>query len=156
LQSYSHPAAILIGLIFNGKQIEMMLNLNELFAQTVFKRIKASADAQVSLTQAPSSAQTPSAGHDLSYISIKEADGREKRLIPRWIKLKKHDLKTHRKEINGAFECIKNEGLDECYLLYPKQENFTRHIELFDHEEHKVKLVPYSFTFTNKEAKRRA
>jgi len=40
LYGYLHPSVDLIQLIFNGKEVEMMLDLNELFAKTVHSRTK--------------------------------------------------------------------------------------------------------------------
>ncbi len=40
LLGYAHPVIDLIQLIFNGKELEMMLDLNEIFTRTIYNRIK--------------------------------------------------------------------------------------------------------------------
>lgn len=40
LFGYSHPCVDLIQLIFNGKEIEMMLDLNSIFTKTIYSRMK--------------------------------------------------------------------------------------------------------------------
>jgi len=136
MSNYTHPAAILISMIFDGKQIKMMLDINELFARTVFNRIKPASGAKVKL--------------EMPYINIKERNGETTRLIPTWKKLHTHNLQFHKKEINGAFKSMAQEGLDKCYLLYPKQDDFKKHIEIKGSNSKKIKLIPYSFTYTNK------
>lgn len=45
------------------------------------------------------------------------------------------------------------------YLVYPKREDFRKHIELkfpelaLNEEEYRVKLIPYSFSFCLKNSK---
>lgn len=147
-QAYVHPASSLIELIFNGTEVEMMLDLNELFTQTVFKRIKASQDSTVSL--------------DMPYIHINEK-GKRTRLIPSWKKIKPKELHTQAKQINEGFKQLSNDAIDQCYLIYPKTDEFRQHIILKqavevsaadvstkDKEEHQIKVIPYSFTFTTR------
>ena len=85
LLGYTHPVADLIQLIFNGKKVEMMLNLNEMFTQTVYRRIK--------------------------------------------------------------------QEIDQCYLIYPKTDTFKRHIMVKGESSEQLKMIPYSFTFCNREKK---
>jgi len=138
-KDYEHPVSSLIELIFNGKETQMMLDLNALFTKTVYKRIKPSNDIKVSL--------------DMPYIHISEK-GRRTRLIPTWKKLNPSKLSLHHKQIKKGFEQLNQEKLDSCYLIYPKTDSFRKHITLQGKDQTYLKLVPYSFTFTNKKNKK--
>ncbi len=135
LFGYSHPCVDLIQLIFNGKDIEMMLDLNEIFTRTVYSRIKKEINKTVSL--------------DSPYIHITQG-GQTTRLHPRWKHIHPENLNTRKKDIDSGFKELKEEGIDQCYLVYPKTDEFKRHISLKDEEDHELKMIPYSFTFTNK------
>ena len=45
---------------------------------------------------------------------------------------------------------LKNEEIDQCYLVYPKTDNFKRHVSLKDKSSNQLKMIPYSFTFINR------
>jgi len=134
-KEYEHPVSTLIKLIFDGKETQMMLDLNALFTQTIFKRIKPSANVKVSL--------------DMPYIHINEK-GKTTRLIANWKKLNPSDLSQHKKHISSGFKQLGDEEIDQCYLVYPKTDTFRKHIVLKDNQAHQLKIIPYSFTFTSK------
>jgi hypothetical protein len=129
----------LIQLIFNGKEVEMMLDLNEIFTRTVFNRIKKEENKVVTLN-AP-------------YIHISQ-HGITTRLCPRWKHINPKKLQQNYREIHDGFSQLKNEKIDQCYLVYPKTDDFMRHITLKDECEQELKMIPYSFTFINKENRR--
>jgi len=135
-QGFTHPAAELISLIFNGKEIMMMADLDLLFTQTVYKRIRREKDKKVSL--------------DLPYIQI-DQHGITTRLLPKWKNINPKKLTQRSDEINKGFEEIAKEKTDHYYLIYPKTENFQKHIRLQNKEIQKeIKMIPYSFTFCNR------
>lgn len=136
LLGYSHPVVDLIQLIFNGKEIEMMLDLNEVFTRTVYNRIKKEKDKTVTL--------------DSPYIHIIQA-GVKTRLHPRWKHINAANLVQRDKDINDGFDQLKNDEIDQCYLVYPKTDSFKRHISLKDESSNRLKMIPYSFTFCNRE-----
>ena len=138
-KDYEHPVSSLIELIFNGKEMQMMMDLNTLFTQTVYKRIKPSDSVKVSL--------------DMPYIHIIEK-GRTTRLIPTWKKLNPANLDLHHKQISKGFKQLKEDHLDSCYLVYPKTDDFRKHITVQGENNQQLKLVPYSFTFTHKKNKK--
>lgn len=134
--SYKHPAAELIRQIFNGKDIEMMLDLNTLFRQTVYRRIKREAGKKVTL--------------DTPYIHI-DQHGTRTRLHPRWKHVDPKDLGKRDRDIEDGFSQLHKEEIDQCYLVYPKTDTFKRHITLKDGSSERLKMIPYSFTFCNRE-----
>ena len=138
LFGYSHPVIDLIQLIFNGKEVEMMLDLNEIFRRTVFNRIKKEENKTVTL--------------DSPYIHITQ-DGFRTRLHPRWKNVNPEKLEQRAHDIDDGFTQLNTEEIDQCYLVYPKSDNFKRHITLKG-ESQELKMIPYSFTFTNKKEKR--
>lgn len=135
LLGYSHPASDLIQLIFNGKEVEMMLDLNEVFTKTVYSRIKQEKDKTVTL--------------DAPYIHI-DQHGVRTRLYPRWKHIDPKNLHLRDKDIKEGFSQLNNEEIDQCYLVYPKTDNFKRHIMVEGESSNLLKMIPYSFTFCNK------
>ncbi len=139
LFGYSHPAIDLIQLIFNGKEVEMMLDLNEIFTRTVFNRIKKEDSKTVTLNS--------------PYIHITQ-DGHTTRLHPRWKHIDPENLKQRASDIDDGFAQLNTEEIDQCYLVYPKRDNFKRHITLKDESSQELKMIPYSFTFSNRKGKK--
>ncbi len=139
LLGYAHPSIDLIQLIFNGKKVEMMLDLNEIFTRTVYSRIKKERDKSITL--------------DNEYIHITQR-GVTTRLHPRWKHIHPKNLQERQEEINNAFTQLKNKECDQCYLVYPKTEEFKRHISVKG-ESQELKMIPYSFTFINRQEKRK-
>ena len=139
LYAYAHPCIDLIQLVFNGKDIEMMLDLNEIFTRTVFNRIKKEENKTVSL--------------DTPYIHISQ-NGVTTRLHPRWRHINPKRLQQNHRDINDGFSQLKNEDIDQCYLVYPKTDGFQRHITLRGELSQELKIIPYSFTFSNRERNR--
>jgi len=139
LYGYSHPAIDLIQLIFNGKDIEMMLDLNELFARTVYSRVKKEINKTITL--------------DMPYIHINQ-HGVTTRLHPQWKHINPDELNNRKEDINRGFENLDKEEIDQCYLVYPKTDKFKRYITLKDESSNQIKMIPYSFTFINRKENR--
>jgi len=140
MYGYQHPAMDLIQLIFNGKEVEMMLDLNEIFTRTVFNRIKKEKNKKVRL-------QNP-------YIHI-DQHGVTTRLLPRWKNVNHKNLHQRDLDIKIAFEQLKTQGIDQYYLIYPKKDNFKQHMIIEDSSSNEqIKMIPYSFTFCNKHKKK--
>ena len=138
LMSYSHPASDLIQLIFNGKEVEMMLDLNKIFTQTVYSRIKKEKDKTITL--------------DAPYIHINQ-HGIRTRLYPRWKHIDPKNLQQRHKDIDDGLKQLHNEEIDQCYLVYPKTDTFKRHIMVQGESSKQIKMIPYSFTFCTREKK---
>ncbi|MEA3522791.1 MAG: hypothetical protein U9R50_07430 [Campylobacterota bacterium] len=139
LMGFTHPIADLISMLFNGKEVSMMLDLDALFAQTIYKRIKKEPGKQVHLN-------TP-------YIHINEG-GRRTRIYPRWKQVDSKNISKHAKHIDEGFKQLCADGVDAFYLVYPKTDNFKRHIRIQQDDEHEIKMIPYSFTFTNRKERK--
>ena len=62
---------------------------------------------------------------------------------------KKLEIDEH---IKKAVECIENSEFKQVYLVYPKNENFNKHIQIKTQEivanEYEIKLIPYSLRST--------
>lgn len=133
-----HPAAELIAMIFNGKEIELMLGLDGLFAELVYQRMK-------------DKNQNSTVTLDAPYIHV-DADGSRTRIYPRWKRIKPDALARHATQIDEGFDQLRE--VDQCYLVYPKHDDFRRHIVLKNSREEKIKMIPYSFTFCNRKGRR--
>nr|WP_321268396.1 hypothetical protein [uncultured Sulfurimonas sp.] len=134
-----HPASELIQLIFNGKEVEMMLDLNEIFTKTIYHRIKPEANKTITL--------------DAPYIHI-DQHGIRTRLYPRWKHINPKNLEQRDKDIKEGLDQLNDEEIDQCYLVYPKTDIFKRHIMVKEESSsNQLKMIPYSFTFCNREKK---
>jgi hypothetical protein len=138
LIGYAHPAAQLIALIFDGSDIRMMLDLDTLFTQTVFRRIRREPSKKITL--------------DMPYIHI-DQNGVKTRLYPRWKQVNPCRLEQRREDIEHGLKQLKDDGIDQCYLVYPKTERFQRHIQIKNGDTDQLKMIPYSFTFSQRKKK---
>jgi hypothetical protein len=139
LLGYAHPAIDLIQLIFNGKEVEMMLDLNEIFTRTVYERIKQEVNKKVTL--------------DLPYIHI-DQNGVRTRLYPQWKHVNSDKIGQRNSDIEKGFAQLQNDKVDQCYLVYPKRDNFKRHITIQKDDTQTLKMIPYSFSFIYKQEKK--
>ncbi len=69
-----------------------------------------------------------------------------------WQFLDSNDLNID-DHIQKAVECIKTTEFNQVYLVYPKNENFNRHIKIncdsqLINKEYEIKLIPYSLRST--------
>ena len=139
LLGYAHPVTDLIQLIFNGKEVEMMLDLNEIFTRTIYKRIKQEINKTVTL--------------DSPYIHINQ-NGLTTRLHPKWKNINPENLQARNNDIEDGFKELDKGEIDQCYLVYPKTDTFQKHITIQNNTSEQVKMIPYSFSFINREEKR--
>lgn len=135
LLGYKHPANDLIQLIFNGKEVEMMLDLNEIFTRTIYNRIKQEVNKTVTL--------------DSPYIHINQ-HGTRTRLYPQWRNINPRNLKSRKKEIKKSFTHLHNDEIDQCYLVYPKTDGFKKYITIANESNESLKMIPYSFSYINR------
>ena len=84
-------------------------------------------------------------------IDIRSREFTDTKIFTFWemINSKKLDVEKH---IQKAVECIKSLEFNQVYLVYPKNENFKRHIEIKCEElansDYMIKLIPYSMRST--------
>ncbi len=138
LLGYHHPVAKLIAMLFDGKEVGVMFDLNVLFAQTVFNRIKRAPGKDVRF--------------DAPYIHIDEK-GQRTRLYPQWKHVNPGNISRRTEQINAGFKQLQNEAIDQIYLVYPKTEQFRQHIRIQTKDDYELKMIPYSFTYTNRKEK---
>ncbi len=138
LLGYTHPAAQVISQIFDGREVALMCDLDTLFAQTVYRRMPRQKGATITF--------------DAPYIHIDEG-GRRTRLYPRWKQVDTAQLHQRRPHLEEGFKQLRHEAIDALYLVYPKSERFMRHVTISQSEEMQIKMIPYSFTFTNRKEK---
>lgn len=138
LLGYSHPAAQLMQLIFDGKEIKMTLDLDSLFARTVYRRIKREPSKRITL--------------DMPYIHI-DQHGVKTRIHPRWKQVDPKQLQRRKEDIDSGLQQLCEEDIDQFYLIYPKTEVFQRHIQVKNEQTDQLKMIPYSFTFSLKDKK---
>ena len=83
------------------------------------------------------------------YIDILPFNSAGIRVIPIWkdVNIDNLDIKD---ELSIASDVIKEGELNQVYLVYPKNEKFTKHIEIRNSTldessfEYKIKVIPYS------------
>ncbi|AXH15707.1 hypothetical protein CP985_05110 [Malaciobacter mytili LMG 24559] len=126
--------AKLINLCYVNNQLQLMLDKDLLFHEFVFQKIKKlHKDKKV---------------QDLGdSISIKGKDIDSLKIYTSWknIEVKKPNIKN---ELENAIKSIKNENYTQVYLVYPKANDFKRHIPVFvdelKHKPYVIKAIPYS------------
>lgn len=139
LFGYIHPVSDLIQLIFNGKEIEMMLDLNEIFTRTIYNRIKQEINKTVTL--------------DSPYIHINQ-DGVTTRIHPKWKYVNPKNLKVRNNDIEDGFKHLNETEIDQCYLMYPKTNTFKENITVANNTLDTLEMIPYSLSFVNEKEKK--
>ncbi len=131
-------SAKLITLCYVNNQLQLMLDKDLLFHEFVFQKIKKlHKDKKV---------------EDLGdSISIKGKDIDSLKIYTSWksIEVKKPNIEN---ELENAIKSIKNENYMQVYLVYPKANDFKRHIPVFVEElknkPYVIKAIPYSLRST--------
>ena len=120
----------------DGK-FELRLNLDDAFLRLVYRRIL--------LKQ---SAESVTIHRDHIVID----NGVRTLIRPVWKHTKTSDTLGHRRMVHEGLQRFKGSDHDQLYLVYPKNDDFKRHIPIQTtgggmEEERMLKLVPYSFSF---------
>ncbi|QDF28264.1 hypothetical protein [Halarcobacter anaerophilus] len=89
---------------------------------------------------------------NLDSIDIKSEEYLFKtKIFTFWEFINSENLKID-KHIQKAVNCIKTSEFNQVYLVYPKNENFNRHIQIkcedLANSEYMIKLIPYSMRST--------
>lgn len=136
-----------IELFFKNGQVQMLFNLDDVFSNLVYERIKkVNRDKKVTYLS--------------KGISILGLNGDETStfVIPSFSAFDTKKMQIH-KEMLLAKEELKGKKHNQIYFVYPKSDDFKKHIELklpelaMSEDEYKVKLIPYSFSFCIKNIK---
>ena len=119
----------------NGK-FELRLNLDDAFLRLVYRRI---------LLKQPAEAVTMHRDHIMIDNGVRTV------IHPVWKHTKTNDTLRHRRMVHEGLQRFKGSDHDQIYLVYPKNDDFRRHIPFQTAgQEQRLKLVPYSFSFCSK------
>ncbi len=136
-----------IELIFRNNQFQMLFNLDDIFSNLVYERIKkVNRDKKVTCLH-----------NGISILGV-NGDSTSTFVIPSFSYFDTRKMHV-KKEVLLAKEELKERRHNQIYFVYPKSDDFKRHIELklpelpMSEDEYKVKLVPYSFSFCIKNKK---
>ena len=136
-----------IKLIHVNNQLRILFDLNDIFSNLVYERIKkANRDKKVTYQK-----------NGISIMGI-DNDNTSTFVVPCFssFDINKMSIKT---QVDFAHKEIQSKKHNQVYFVYPKSTKFKKHIELklpeatLDEDEYKVKLVPYSFAFCIKNIK---
>lgn len=122
----------LISIIFNGKNIGFEVKSEDMFLSFVYNRVKIK-NRDKNVVQ------------NSNYIEIKSDNLPSTLLYPYWKKF--DELTSIKDDISKAFSELKYDNYEQIYLIYPKHDNFKRHIQIKNssiEKEHILKIVPYS------------
>jgi len=121
---------------FEGDEFKLFLNGEDVFQRFVGKKIKDfKVDRKVEVLD--------------DEITIYPENSSATKVYPYWQFLDKDNLQGISSHVNRAINCIKSDECKQVYLVYPRHENFDRHIsikvkELEMYENYSIKLIPYS------------
>lgn len=121
---------------FEGEDFKLFLDGEDVFQNFVGKRIKDfKADRKVKVLK--------------DEITIYPKGSDATKVYPYWKFLDKDNLNGINTHVQRAVECIKSKECKQVYLVYPKHENFDKHINIKVQEleacsEYSIKLIPYS------------
>lgn len=126
--------AKLISFCFVNNKLQLNFDIDLLFHQFVLKKIKRLHKNKYVLDNGDS-------------ISILDANETPTKIYTQWKDINSKQLNI-KKELDNAIECIKQSEFKQIYLVYPKDNNFKRHIPIKVEELEKIaydiKVVPYS------------
>ena len=132
------PVARLISHCFINNQMQMLVDINLLFHEFVFQKISA-LHKQKTVTDEGDS------------ITINSKSSTPTKIYTFWKNLDKNNLNI-KKEVKKATTCIQNGKYYLVYLVFPKTDNFNRHIpvkvDVLEDMDYKIKAIPYSLRST--------
>lgn len=126
----------IINMCFNGAEFTISFDANELFSSFVYDKIrKKNQDKFMSKNE-----------NSIDIISSNETTTK---VFTYWEFLNKENLDINH-AVNKAVDTIKTTEFNQIYLVYPKHEEFDRHIKIKSQEleisskEYNIKVIPYS------------
>ena len=136
------PVAKVISLCFVNNKMQLLFDVNLLFHQFVFNKIKNFHKDKYVVDSGDS-------------ICILGGDCEPVKLYTTWKFLEnQNDIKS---ELNYAIETVKQSEFKNVYLVYPKDEDFKRHIPIrvneLEDNLYNIKVVPYSLRSTLRKLK---
>ena len=128
------PAAKLISLCFINNKMQLLIDKNLLFHEFVLEKLRNLHKDKEVLDLGDS-------------ISIKQKDVCALKLYTSWKNIQKKDPNI-KDEVNHAIKVIKKGEFNQVYLIYPKDNDFTRHIPVYvdelKYKTYQIKAIPYS------------
>ena len=132
------PVARLISHCFINNQMQLLLDINLLFHEFVFQKISSLHKNKKVIDEGNS-------------ITINAEGTTPTKIYPFWRDINKHKLNINH-DIKKATNCIKDGKYCLVYLVYPKTENFDKHIpvkvDILEDRDYKIKAIPYSLRST--------
>lgn len=132
-----NPAIKLINLLYAKENQGLCFNASMLFESFVFEKIKKI--------------------HSFENVTMREniiilncQKHQELGILPCFKHILQNDPKEANEDIQNAFYLLKKYNLPQLYLVFPRHENFRKHISIRtrNSDDIKLKLVPYSITNT--------
>jgi len=140
------PVAKLINFIYRQGSCSLMLDLDDMFLNLVYERIKI-VNKTCDIVM----------GENEIIMYDKDPDVSPTLVIPIYKTIHNNSLKTDdtvTQNITIAREYLKSQKIRQIFLVFPKSDGFSKHIDLkFDdsvpitEDEYRVKMIPYSFSF---------
>ncbi len=138
--------AKLINLIYSQGACSLMLDLDDMFLNLVYERIKkVNRESRVVL------------GEKEIIIYDRNPNASPTLVIPFYKSIQKSNMKndvTVTENINRAMEYLRADEIRQIFLVFPKSDQFSKHLDLKFHndikleeDEYRVKMIPYSFSF---------
>lgn len=128
------PAAKLISHCFINNKMQLLIDKNLLFHEFVLEKLKNLHKDKEVLDLGDS-------------ISIKQENICALKIYTSWKNIQKKDPNIEH-EVNHAIKVIKKGEFNQVYLIYPKDNDFTRHIPVYvdelKYKTYQIKAIPYS------------
>ena len=132
------PVAKLISFCFVNNKMQLNFDIDLLFHQFVFNKIKKLHKNKNVLDN----------GNSISILSQTDMPIK---IYTQWKSINSKNLNI-KNELDNAIECIKQSEFKQVYLVYPKDSDFKRHIPIKVEELEKttydIKVIPYSLRST--------
>ena len=129
------PLANFLNTTFTGNNFELLIDKDYLFNEFIIKKIKRIHPDKMIIDE----------GNSLSIIKDKKT---LLKIYNAWRNIDKNNLDI-KQELNKAIKDINNKCEFDVYIIYPKNENFEKHIQIelntYEDMEYKIKAIPYSF-----------
>lgn len=146
--------AKLIKLIHGQDACSLMMDLDDMFLNLVYERIKkVNRGSEVVL------------GEKEIIIYDPETNSSPTVVIPFYKSIQKQNMRENSivvENINLAMDHLRGEKVRQIFLVFPKSDGFSKHMDLKFHNdiklednEYRVKMIPYSFSFCIRNQKRR-
>ncbi len=132
------PLAKLIAFCYNNNKLQLIFDLNLLFHQFVFEKVK----------RLHKNIRVIDSGDS---ICIMQEHQSPVKIYTNWKSINTKNLNI-KDELNNAIECIKQSEFKQVYLVYPKASDFKRHIPVkvdeLEDRNYDIKVIPYSLRST--------